>query len=76
MLCRRLVSASVYFSYGCSSEVITEKDAERKGINERTGVIVFVLLFRARTLIPWWQIWHYVGGGLTSNAQLLWSPAH
>lgn len=56
--------------------MITEKDAERKGINERTGVIVFVLLFRARTLIPWWQIWHYVGGGLTSNAQLLWSPAH
>ena len=29
--------------------MISEKDAERKGINEWTGVIVFVLLFRART---------------------------
>lgn len=43
------LSPSVYFSYWYSSEVISEKDAERKGINERTGVMFFVLLFRACT---------------------------
>lgn len=26
--------------------------------------------------IPRWQIWHYVGGCPTSNAQLLWLPGH
>lgn len=26
--------------------------------------------------VPWWQIWHYVGGGPTSDAQLLWLPGH
>lgn len=45
--CWRFVPASVYFLYWRSSEVISEKDAERKGINERTGVIFFVLSFRA-----------------------------
>ena len=49
MFCRRHVSASVYFSYWCSSEVISEKDAERKGINEWTGVILSALRFRAHT---------------------------
>lgn len=47
--CQRHVSASVYFSYWCSSEVISEKDAERKGINEWTGVILSALRFRAHT---------------------------
>ena len=47
--CRRHVSASVYFSYWCSSEVISEKDAERKGVNEWTGVVLPAPQFRART---------------------------
>lgn len=37
---------SVYFSYWYSLEVISEKDVERKGINERIGVMFFVFLFR------------------------------
>lgn len=46
---RRRASASVYFLNWLRLQMISEKDAEREGVNRRTGVISSARLLRACT---------------------------
>lgn len=62
--CWRLVSASVYFSFWCSSEVISEKNAEMG------GQVSYSLCPHSE------PAQRCQGGCPASNAQLLWLPGH